>query len=260
MTEIREDWAAKARENLDTCSALADEATVARVPPPSDTEVYAHDATLPFSQIQGAVESAPPAAAATTNTAEPEPQQQQQPGRASGGAGLTPGDVDAVVMNPPWGKRIGNLSLENAEDGAIVRSLLSQFVSRASNALPLRLLACVQFHIQFMIVLHLVRQHGTSVWHDLSVCVFLCVCPQRSSVFVIIAPSLDTCLEGYGSSNSTASFRSGRAASSGGGDGEGGNDSRVSGWEVLHALKIGGKIVMHVLVPTASTGTGTSAD
>ena len=148
MTEIREDWAAKARENLDTCSALADEAVVARVPPPSDTEVYAHDATLPFSQIQGAVESAPPAAAATTDTAEPEPQQQQQPGRASG-AGLTPGDVDAVVMNPPWGKRIGNLSLENAEDGAIVRSLLSQFVSRASNALPLRLLACVQFHIQF---------------------------------------------------------------------------------------------------------------
>ena len=39
-----------------------------------------------------------------------------------------PEDVDAVVVNPPWGKRIGNLSLEHSEEGAIVRSLLSQFV------------------------------------------------------------------------------------------------------------------------------------
>ena len=51
MTEIREEWAAKARDNLDSCSALATTGMAEPLLLPT-TEVYTHDATLPFSQLQ----------------------------------------------------------------------------------------------------------------------------------------------------------------------------------------------------------------
>ena len=114
MTEIREEWAAKARENLDTCSALATEQDRKMQ---ATTEVYTHDATLPFSMLQKSD------AVATANLQPRESDEQRD-----GAGACVPEDVDAVVMNPPWGKRIGNLSLEHSEEGAIVRSLLLQFV------------------------------------------------------------------------------------------------------------------------------------
>ena len=115
MTEIREEWAAKARDNLDTCSALATEQDGKMQA--ATTEVYTHDATLPFSTLL----KSDAVGAANLQPCESEEQH-------DGAGACMPEDVDAVVMNPPWGKRIGNLSLEHGEEGAIVRSVLSQFV------------------------------------------------------------------------------------------------------------------------------------
>ena len=50
MTEIRQEWATKTRENLDACSPLVDwDLDGAGAPPVA--EVYTHDATLPFSAL-----------------------------------------------------------------------------------------------------------------------------------------------------------------------------------------------------------------
>jgi|EP01043_Picozoa_sp_COSAG02_P060355 hypothetical protein len=118
MSEIREEWAAKARDNLDTCSALATEIEQDGQMLPT-TEVYTHDATLPFSTLQKSD------AVGRTNL------QPESDEKHDGAGACVPEDVDVVVMNPPWGKRIGNLSLEHSEEGAIVRSLLSQFVRKS---------------------------------------------------------------------------------------------------------------------------------
>ena len=125
MTEIRDDWAAKAQQNIDNCflhAELQHAHEQQRDSLSARTEVYTHDATLPFSQLRKPAIDSPltEGTAVPAPAAEPELEKKHQ---------LKPMDVDAVVMNPPWGKRIGNLSLENAEDGAIVRSLLTQFVS-----------------------------------------------------------------------------------------------------------------------------------
>ena len=65
-----------------------------------------------------------------------------------------------------------------------------------------------------------------------------CVCVlQKDSVFVIIAPPLDTCVQGC-------------SAREGGGNGKlCAEGTRLDGWDVMHTVKVGGKILMHVLVP-----------
>lgn len=229
MTEIREDWAAKARENVDTCfeaSPTQHEDAQQNVALPSRIEVHAHDATLPFSQLRAPVsnDKAPtevasiPAGGIGTTVAQP---------ALKKGRGLAPGEVDAVVMNPPWGKRIGNLSLENADDGAIVRSLLAQFVRHNQQIARI----CIAAH-GFCSV-YQVRTND-----PLHCNVLMCMCiSQKNSVFVIIAPSLDACVQGYTGGDGS---NSGKTAA---------ENTGVDGWDVLHAVKVGGKILMHVLVP-----------
>ena len=203
MTEIREEWAAKARDNLDTCSALATGIDEQLLP---TTEVYTHDATLPFSQLQKS-----DAIGATVSTA----------GEGAGSCVAVPEDVDAVVMNPPWGKRIGNLSREHGDEGAIVRSLLSQFVRVPVSANTLMHVLCSRCSRSCRPFLTASR---------------FCVELQRHSTFVIISPSLEACIKGH-SSHRVPSSR------------DKPEDTGVSGWDVIQKVRVGGKIFLHVVVP-----------
>eukprot|EP01043_Picozoa_sp_COSAG02_P060354 COSAG02_NODE_7867_length_2811_cov_6.892440_3_plen_63_part_00 len=56
---------------------------------------------------------------------------------------------------------------------------------------------------------------------------------------MIISPSLDSCIQDYTCS------RAGSSRSNGGD-----NDGSVGLWEVIYKVKVGGKIFLHVLVPT----------
>ena len=128
-----------------------------------------------------------------------------------------------LISDTCWleqGKRIGNLSLEHSDEGAIVRSLLSQFVR-----IP---------PIPANTPMHVLRSRSCRPPSDSRRRLRFQL--QRHSAFVIISPSLDACIKGHACPRAPSSR-------------EKAEDTGVSGWEVIQKVKVGGKIFLHVVVP-----------